>query len=187
MGERGREIPAYSIFGRISSPINCILIVRIKANFSVVRGLINFAPEDNGCQEMCRLTKFLEKARHLLAVQPILPKSLRRTLFFRGNFLLHPPKHEENLFMLSFTLDWHRNMNDKSKHRRDNLHKLADRRDWSFLATHMDVNMNNESNYSAARVLCISPHFLHYSKAFCTKDHCCGQGAGQKWTPLCIN
>ena len=94
--ERGREIPAYSIFGRISSPINCILIVRIKANFSVVRGLINFAPEDNGCQEMCRLTKFLEKARHLLAVQPILPKSLRRTLFFRGNFLLHPSKHEEN-------------------------------------------------------------------------------------------
>ena len=94
--EKGREIPAYSIFGRISSPINCILIVRIKANFSVVRGLINFAPEDNGCQEMCRLTKFLEKARHLLAVQPILPKSLRRTLFFRGNFLLHPPKHEEN-------------------------------------------------------------------------------------------
>ena len=52
--------------------------------------LINFAPEDNGCQEMCRLTKFQEKARHLLAVQPILPKSLRRTLFFRGNFLLHP-------------------------------------------------------------------------------------------------
>ena len=103
--ERGREIPAYSIFGRISSPINCILIVRIKANFSVVRGLINFAPEDNGCQEMCRLTKFLEKARHLLAVQPILPKSLRRTLFFRGEFLTAPPKHEENLFMLSFTLD----------------------------------------------------------------------------------
>ena len=34
--ERGREIPAYSIFGRISSPIKCILIVRIKANFSVV-------------------------------------------------------------------------------------------------------------------------------------------------------
>ena len=94
--ERGREIPTYSIFGRISSPINCILIVRIKGNFSVVRGLINFAPEDNGCQEMCRLTKFLEKARHLLAVQPILPKSLRRTLFFRGNFLLHPSKHEEN-------------------------------------------------------------------------------------------
>ena len=94
--ERGRGIPAYLIFGRISSPINCILIVRIKANFSVVRGLINFAPEDNGCQEMCRLTKFLEKARHLLAVQPILPKSLRRTLFFRGNFLLHPSKHEEN-------------------------------------------------------------------------------------------
>ena len=103
--ERGREIPAYSIFGRISSPINCILIVRIKANFSVVRGLINFAPEDNGCQEMCRLTKFLEKARHLLAVQPILPKSLRRTLFFREEFLTAPPKHEENLITLSFTLD----------------------------------------------------------------------------------
>ena len=34
--ERGREIPAYSIFGRISSPIYCISIVRIKANFSVV-------------------------------------------------------------------------------------------------------------------------------------------------------
>ena len=95
--ERGREIPAYSIFGRISSPIKCILIVRIKANFSVVRGLINFAPEDNGCQEMCRLTKFLEKARHLLAVQPILPKSLRRTLFFREEFLTAPPRNTKKV------------------------------------------------------------------------------------------
>ena len=34
--ERGREIPAYSIFGRISSPIKCIFIVGIKGNFSVV-------------------------------------------------------------------------------------------------------------------------------------------------------
>ena len=66
-------------------------------------------------------------------------QKLEKNIVLSGEFLTAPPKHEENLFMLSFTLDCNRNMNDKSKHRRDNLHKLADRRDWSFLATHMDV------------------------------------------------